>query len=83
MLTNANSVRSYSEKGRAWRFMLNDYESSYENLLKKLGNPSMNLRTTRSLCIEIDKTINNLKKGFMKNCSKFKKQIEHRENNTS
>ena len=83
MLTNANSVRSYSEKGRAWRFMLNDYESSYENLLKKLGNPSMNLRTTRSLCIEIDKTINNLNKGFMKNCSKFKNQIEHRENNTS
>ena len=63
--------------------MLNDYESSYKNLLKKSGNPSMNLRRTRSLCIGIYKTINNLNKGFMKNCSKFKKQIEHRGNNTS
>ena len=54
--------------------MLNDYEISYKDLLKKSGNPSMNLRRTRSLCIEIYQTINN---------SKFEKQIEHRENNTS
>ena len=40
--------------------MLNDYEISYKDLLKKSGNPSMNLRRTRSLCIEIYKTINNI-----------------------
>ena len=56
--------------------MLNDYESSYEDLLKKSGNPSMNRRRTRSLCIEIYKTINNLNREFMKNLFKVQKQIE-------
>ena len=48
--------------------MLNDYEISYKDLLKKSGNPSMNLR--RTLCLEIYKTINNLNSEFMKNLSK-------------
>ena len=45
MLTNAKYVHKIEaiQKG-ALRFMLNDYESSYEDLLKKSGNPSMNLR---------------------------------------
>ena len=47
--------------------MLNDYEISYKDLLKKSGNPSMNLRRTRSLCIEIYKTIISLYPEFMKN----------------
>ena len=68
---------------RVLRFMLNDYESSYEDLFKKSGNPSMNLRRTRSLCIEIYKTINNLNLEFMKNLFVFAKQIEYRESNTS
>ena len=54
--------------------MLNDYESSYEDLLKKSGNPSLNLRTTRSLCIEIYKTINNLNPEFMKKLFKVRKK---------
>ena len=37
--------------------MLNDYESSYKDLLKKSRKPIMNRRRTRSLCIEIYKTI--------------------------
>ena len=68
---------------RALCFMLTDSERSYKNLLKKSRNPSMNLRTTRSLCIEIYKTIINLNPELIKTCSKFAKQIEHRENNTS
>ena len=35
--------------------------------MKKSQNPSMNLRRTRSLCIEIYKTIINLYPEFMKN----------------
>ena len=35
--------------------------------MKKSRNPSMNLRRTRSLCIEIYKTIINLYPEFMKN----------------
>ena len=58
MLTNTKSVHKIEAiQKRALRFMLNNYESSYEDLLKKSGNPSMNLRRIRSLCIEIYKTI--------------------------
>ena len=54
MLTNPKSVHKIEAiQKRALRFMLNDYESSYEDLLKKSGNPSMNLKRTRSLSIEI------------------------------
>ena len=68
MLTNAKSVHKIEAiQKRALRFMLNDYESSYEDLLKKSGNSSMNLRRTRSLCIETYKTINSLNPGFVKN----------------
>ena len=50
--------------------MVNDYERSYEDLLKKSGNPKMNLSKTRSSCIEIYKTINNLNPKLMKNLFK-------------
>ena len=56
MLANAKSInKSKAIQGRAWYFMINDYESSYEYLLKKLGKPSMNLKRTRKLCVEIQK----------------------------
>ena len=59
MLTNAKSVHKLEAiQKRPLHFTLNDYESSYKDLLKKLGNQSMNLRSTRSLYIEIYKTIN-------------------------
>ena len=58
MLTSAKSVHKIEAiPKRALRFLLNDYESSYKDLLKKSENPSMNLRTTRSLCIEIYKIV--------------------------
>ena len=58
MLRNTKSAYKIEAiQKRALRFMLNNYESSYEDLLKKPGNPSMNLRRIRSLCIEIYKTI--------------------------
>ena len=74
ILTNAKSVRKIEAiQKRALRFMLNDCESSYEDLLKKSGNPSLNLRRTKSLCIKIYKTINNLNPEFMKNLFKVRK----------
>ena len=61
MLTNAKSVHKIEAiLKRALRFMLNDYQGSYEDSLKKSGNPGMSLRRTSSLCIEIYKTINYL-----------------------
>ena len=75
MLTDANSVcKIETIQKRALRFMSNDYESSYEYLLKKSGNPRMNLRRTRSLYIEIYETINNLNPEFMKNLFKVPKK---------
>ena len=74
MLTSTKSLHKMEAiQERVLRFMLNDYESSYEDLFKKSGNPSMNLRRTRSLCIEIYKTINNLNPEFMKNLFKVRK----------
>ena len=71
MLTNAKSVHKIEAiQKRALHFKINDYESSYKNLLKKSGNRSMNLRRTRSLSIEIYRTINNLNPEFMKNLFK-------------
>ena len=73
MLANAKSVHKIkATQKRALGFMLNDYESSYEDLSRKSGNPSMNLRWTRSLCIEIYKTTNNLTPEFMKNLFKVR-----------
>ena len=81
MLTNVKSVRKIeSIETGAWRFMLKDYESSCEDLLKKSGNPSMNLWRTRPLSIEIYKTINNLNPEFIKNLFKVRKtNTAHRE----
>ena len=71
ILTNMKSVHKIEAiQKRALHFMLNDYESSYEDFLKKSGNPSLNPRRTKSLCIEIYKTINNLNPEFMKNLFK-------------
>ena len=58
---------------RALDFMLSGYEISYKDLLKKWGNPSINLRRTSSLCIEMYNTINNLNPEVMKNLFKVLK----------
>ena len=43
-ILNAKSVHKVEAiQKKALRFMLNDYESSCEDLLQKSGNPSMNL----------------------------------------
>ena len=57
---------------RALRFLLNDYENSYEELLEKSGKCNMNLQRIRFLCIEIYKTINSLNPDFMKNIFELK-----------
>ena len=56
---------------RALRFLLNDYENSYEELLEKSGKANINLRI-RFLCIEIYKTITSLNPDFMKKIFEMK-----------
>ena len=48
-----SNAKSKALQRRAWRFMLNYYESSYEDLLKRLGKPSMKLKRTSKLCVKI------------------------------
>ena len=50
---------------RAFRFVLDDYTSSYELLLEKSGKPNMNLARERLLCIKVYKTLNSLNPCFM------------------
>ena len=57
---------------RALRFLLNDYENSYEELLEKSGKCNMSLQRIRFLCIEIYKSINSLNPDFMKNIFEMK-----------
>ena len=50
---------------RALRFLLNDYESSYEKLLEKSDKSRINLRSHRSLCLEVFNTVYELNPNFM------------------
>ena len=59
---------------RALRFLLNDYENCYEELLEKSGKCNMSLQRIRFLCTEIYKTINSLNPNFMKNIFEIKKK---------
>ena len=51
---------------RAFRLLLNDYESDYDQLLTKVNKPTLEIRRLMFLATEIFKTINNLNPPFMK-----------------
>ena len=51
---------------RALRFLLNDYESNYEQLLEKSNKSTIEIRNLQTLATEIFKTINNLNAPYMK-----------------
>ena len=55
-----------SLRKRALRFLLNDYVSSYEQLVETSGECNMNIRQLRFLYIEIYKTLNDLNLSFTK-----------------
>ena len=66
-----NKIESLHKQ--ALKFLLNDYENSYEQLLEKSGKPNMNLRRIIFLCIPINKIINTLNSDFMKNIFEIEK----------
>ena len=53
-----NKIESLQK--RALRFLLNNYDNSYEQLLEKSGKSNKNLWRIGFLCIEIYKTINGM-----------------------
>ena len=65
-----NKIENLQE--RALRFFLNNYDSTYEDLLEKSGYPNMNLRRQRTLCKEIYKTLNKLNPNYMNDIFKIK-----------
>ena len=65
-----SSVKSLNKienlQKRALRFMLSDYESSYDELLRLSGSCTIHVRLKQNLCIEIYKTLNDLNPSFMR-----------------
>ena len=57
---------------RALRFLYDDFEASYEDLLSKREKSKMNVRRVRTLCVEIYKTLNNSNPSFMNKIFKLK-----------
>ena len=56
LVWNFSSAQSLNKienlQKRALRFLLNDYDSTYEDLLEKSGYPNLNLRRQKTLYIE-------------------------------
>ena len=67
MLSHKKSLEKIeSLQKRALRFLLNDYVSSYKQLLEKSDKCHINICQLRLLCIEIYKTLNDPDSIFMK-----------------
>ena len=66
MFSSASSLKKIENLQKsALRFVYNDYDISYEELLKS-GKAIMNVNRIRILCTEIYKTFNNLSPDFMR-----------------
>ena len=67
MFSNATSLKKIENlQKRALRFLYNNYQLTYEQLLDKANSSAMNVKRLRFLCVETYKTINNLNPSFMK-----------------
>ena len=51
-------------KKRAFRFLLNDFDTTYEDMLEKSDYRNINLKRQRTLYIEIYKTLTKLNPGY-------------------
>ena len=73
MFSSAKSLNKVeSLQKRALRFLYEDYVSSYEELLQKAGKETMKVNRLRSLCIEIYKSINDIKPTYMNEIFKLR-----------
>ena len=67
MFSHAKSLKKVDAlQKRALSFLSDDYSSPLEEILKKSRKACMEVNRLRYLCIEIYKTINNIKIIFMK-----------------
>ena len=62
-----------SLQNRALRFLYDNYDSSYESILKLAGKSTVHVAKLRSLCIENFKTLNNINPAFMNEIFELRK----------
>ena len=67
MFSSAKSLNKIEslQKKRALRYLYGDYESPCDILLAKSGKVTMKASRSRSLCVEIYKSINSINPSFM------------------
>ena len=58
---------------RAFRFLYDNCDSSYESVVKLAGESTMNVTRLRSLCIEIFETLNSINPTFMNDIFELRK----------
>ena len=58
---------------RAFRFLYDNYDSSYESILKLAGKSTMNVTRLRSLSIEMFKTLNSINPTFVNDIFELRK----------
>ena len=74
MFSSAKSLNKIeSLQKRALRFLYDNYDSSYESLLKLARKSTMNVTRLRSLCSEIFKMLNNINPAFMNEIFELRK----------
>ena len=57
----------------AFRFLYDNYDYSYESIVKLAGKRTMNVTRLRSLCIEIFKTLNSINPTFVNDIFELRK----------
>ena len=76
LVWNFSSAQSLNKienlQKRPLRFLLNDYDSTHEDLLEKSSYQNMNLRRWRPLFIEIYKTLNKSNPSYMNDIFKLR-----------
>ena len=73
MFYNAISLNKIENlQKRALRFLYNNYQLTYEELLDKANSSTMNVKRLRFLCVEIYNTNNNLNPSFIKQISELR-----------
>ena len=76
IFSKAQSVNKIENlQKRALRFLYDDLGATYEELLSKGGKSTMNVRRSRTFCVEIYKTLNDLNPSFINNIFKLKINI--------
>ena len=73
MFSSAKSLNKVeSLQKRALRFLYDNYDSSYESILK-IAKSTMNVNRLKSFCIEFFITLNNINPAFMNEILELRK----------